>query len=120
MIRSFWTELGSITPVFQIVDHCPLSLVPVSYSLILYFIINHLDAPVHSILTRYLKKRLNVIFSEAHILAINLDTMVSTDRFSDFSRLLDGRPVISIAQSALQRDLEFAVVPGHTLKETIR
>ena len=61
-----------------------------------------------------------MIYSDLIILAMTIGPMVPTERFSDISRFLDGRPVISIAQSAFIKGLEFSKVPTSRSDETIR
>lgn len=55
-----------------------------------------------------------MIGNDLHTLAFVLDPFVSKKLYSEVLRLIDGRPVMAVAQTALTKDLQFS---GATAKE---
>lgn len=127
--RTFWSELEKLTPILEVFssvltyvesDLCPLSLVPLAYATLRTYAIETLDVNTAKIIGDSLVSRYNVIASDVHILAMVLDPAISTDRYADMIPFLNNRPVLCVAQAAMEVDLQHAGASSSEIEECTR
>ena len=83
-------------------------MVPLAFSMLLDFGNDKMEGDDLESMRRALKARYDMISSDLHIFALVLDPFVPNKRYSEVSKLLDGRPVMAVAQSSLTTDLKFS------------